>query len=403
MTWRVFILGFFLFQLTLPPLLAQTYSQLWGKKGEKWDRQKLPDFTNAGYQSGNKPIPSLKKGVNVQDFGAKGDGVTDDTRAFRNAIAACPVNRAVVIPKGIYRITDTLQIKRSGVALRGDDKEKSIIFFEKGIEELYPNYNTQSRNQTKWSWSGSMLLFSGKIENCGVENLTIKFPDNKWDGHNFHERGYNAVGFSEGAHNGWIRNVILTGTDMGIWIARNAHHITAENWVLNFGPVRGAERLNGHHGVNIYGGHNLLQGFEIKGKFHHDLSVESKNSVYNVFRDGKGVDICIDHHNHDQAKNLFTNLNLGVGSRAYNSGGNATPRGISFEETYWNLISANTIDYVTQYNSKEKQSARNIQVGIQTDKPSSLGDENGNWFESITPKELHPQDLYKAQMKLLKK
>ena len=43
--------------------------------------------------------------LNVKDYGAKGDGTTDDTTAFRNAVAAVPANGAViVVPPGQYKI-----------------------------------------------------------------------------------------------------------------------------------------------------------------------------------------------------------------------------------------------------------------------------------------------------------
>lgn len=46
---------------------------------------------------------------NVKDYGAKGDGITDDTKALQNAINQ---NEYVFLPKGYYRITDTLHLKK---------------------------------------------------------------------------------------------------------------------------------------------------------------------------------------------------------------------------------------------------------------------------------------------------
>jgi hypothetical protein len=392
-----------LFSVNLEVCSQQVTSQLWGRKGEKWNKDRIPDFTKAGYREGNVKIPDYKKGVNVVDFGAKGDGVNDDTKAFKRAIAACKPGYAVFIPKGTYRLTDTLQIQKSRISLKGADRKKTILHFDKGLEELYPNYNLQSRNQTKWSWSGAMILFAGNISDSGIENLTVKFPDNKWDGHNFHERCYNGIGYTDGAHNGWVRNITFIGTDMGIWIGRPSHHITAENWTLEFEAKRLAEKFNGHHGVNIYGGYNLLQDFEIKGIYYHDLSVESEHSVYNVFRKGRGVDMCIDHHNHDQRNNLFTNLNMGKGTRLLKSGGNDTPRGISFNETYWNITADNYMYYPNQFETAAKQSKNNIAVGIKTDKPSVFDDKNGNWYETLDPAKLAIKDLYVEQVRLIKK
>jgi hypothetical protein len=394
--------GVFLLLLSLilvNPSYAQTYSRLWGKNGELWDKKRIPDFTNAGYKSGQVSIPDFKAGVNVKDFGAVGDSLTDNTIAFRKAIAACGHSKAVFIPAGVYLITDTLQIRKSNIVLRGDKKGGTTIYFSKGIEELYPNYNQQNKNQTKWSWSGAMILFTDSSGNSGIEDLTVKFPDVQWVSHNFHEPGYNGVGFTNGAHNGWIRNVSFTNTDLAIWIGHSAHHITAENWVLNFDANRLSGKLNGHHGVNIYGGYNLLQDFEIKGKYQHDLSVESTNSIYNVFRNGKGKDICIDHHNHAQSNNLFTNIDAGAGTRIYFSGGNTTPRGICFKETFWNITAQKEMPYCNQYDRLDKHASDNVCVGIKNNLPSQSGDQYGNWFETIDPSELYPRDLYIAQMK----
>jgi hypothetical protein len=56
--------------------------------------------------------------VNVRDFGATGDGITDDSPAFEAALAALPpyplpsMGTVVFIPPGEYRMTRDLEIKR---------------------------------------------------------------------------------------------------------------------------------------------------------------------------------------------------------------------------------------------------------------------------------------------------
>jgi hypothetical protein len=47
---------------------------------------------------------------NVRDFGAKGDGRTDDTMAIRRAVARC-TSGMLVFPAGDFRITKTVEIK----------------------------------------------------------------------------------------------------------------------------------------------------------------------------------------------------------------------------------------------------------------------------------------------------
>lgn len=63
--------------------------------------------------------PKLKQspvdGVDISQFGAKGDGRVDDTEAFRAALAAAQI---VAIPPGSYRITKPLRL-RDGQSIRG--------------------------------------------------------------------------------------------------------------------------------------------------------------------------------------------------------------------------------------------------------------------------------------------
>jgi hypothetical protein len=45
--------------------------------------------------------------VNIKELGAKGDGETDDTKAFQDAIAKYPT---IYVPQGFYRITETVKM-----------------------------------------------------------------------------------------------------------------------------------------------------------------------------------------------------------------------------------------------------------------------------------------------------
>lgn len=51
---------------------------------------------------------SMKQWVNIKELGAKGDGQTDDTKAFQAAIDAHTV---IYVPQGWYRLTETLKMK----------------------------------------------------------------------------------------------------------------------------------------------------------------------------------------------------------------------------------------------------------------------------------------------------
>jgi hypothetical protein len=73
------------------------------------------DFKNGGATptgAVNRPInEKLQEVISVKDFGALGDGTTDDTIAIQNAINyGTSVGGVVFFPTGYYRITDTLNV-----------------------------------------------------------------------------------------------------------------------------------------------------------------------------------------------------------------------------------------------------------------------------------------------------
>jgi hypothetical protein len=73
------------------------------------------------------PFPSW---LNIQTaFGAKGDGVTDDTQAFQNALNQLVRNPSVLwVPKGTYLISSTLQMTAcQQFSIIGEDPRNTVI------------------------------------------------------------------------------------------------------------------------------------------------------------------------------------------------------------------------------------------------------------------------------------
>tara|TARA_R110000868_G_scaffold206636_1_gene455449 strand:- start:6 stop:1697 length:1692 start_codon:yes stop_codon:yes gene_type:complete len=61
----------------------------------------------------------LRETVSVKDFGAVGDGTTDDTVAIQNAVNACSAGATLNFPLGIYLISSTITIATASVMLKG--------------------------------------------------------------------------------------------------------------------------------------------------------------------------------------------------------------------------------------------------------------------------------------------
>ncbi len=144
---------------------ASNTSALWGKSGEKWTLQsRLPFFGHAGYRGGGVPIPAIKVVANARDFGATGDGTTDDTAALLRAVAATK-DGALLLPAGRYVLRDVINITRSNVVLRGEGPEKSVIYIPNSLEELQGIKMAKGagdEGKSSFSFSGGFVRAAGK-------------------------------------------------------------------------------------------------------------------------------------------------------------------------------------------------------------------------------------------------
>jgi hypothetical protein len=83
--------------------------------------------------------------INVQDHGAAGNGVTDDTTAIRRAIdfmdVLTPVNATLYFPKGSYVVSGELEIIGSRMGVLGDNAE--VEFRPTADGNLFNFHNTE--------------------------------------------------------------------------------------------------------------------------------------------------------------------------------------------------------------------------------------------------------------------
>ena len=120
-------------------------SALWGTQGGLWDPAgRLPNVSRAGYQGG-EPVPDLPVAASVHDFGAVGDGITDDTAAIQAAIDA--TTGVLLFPAGTYAVHDVLTIEHSNVVLRGQD---ATLAFQVSLTDVLGA-------QDQWSWNGGLI------------------------------------------------------------------------------------------------------------------------------------------------------------------------------------------------------------------------------------------------------
>ena len=111
---------------TLPRLLLTTTRQSELNHPPNYtiiDDQPFPEWKEMLDQEYQRLNQKIKEQVNVTDFGAVGDGLTDNTKAFEAALGKG--NRMVYIPEGVF-ITKGLKLP-SYTCLVGEGKDKTIL------------------------------------------------------------------------------------------------------------------------------------------------------------------------------------------------------------------------------------------------------------------------------------
>jgi hypothetical protein len=484
---------------------AATYSDLWGKNGEKWTpTNRLPDVSFAGYQRGELAIPTPAVTANIRTFGAKGDGVADDTKAFQDAIAATQ-SGAILVPAGRYMITDFVTIKKSNVVLRGEGPDKTILWFPLSLSEVQPHWaflgnghristwtfggsfltleggitqrtlalvNAEAKRGESWltlsttggittgqlvevlvtdddakslvkwlynddpgnisrltkqaahqvakvaeidaagnriridrplrfetraAWKPQLRSFQPTVTNSGIEHLACEYPTTPWMGH-FSELGYNGITI-KGVVNCWLRDIRLINAEGGFFChgtncTISGVVLTATKAPYTTNKYDTATGCNGHHGISIQGSDNLVTGFDFRMSYVHDITVEKADVAGNVFANGRGDDLCFDHHKKVPFGNVYTNIDCGAGNRIWYSSGEANiGRQSGGWETFWNVRAAKSQDYPP---TGWGPWSINV-VGLLTTAASEKNP-TGKWFEAIPPADLMPQDIHAAQL-----
>lgn len=113
--------------------------------------------------------------LNVKKFGAKGDGVQDDTHFIQAAIMACPEAGRVLIPEGTYKITSLflkshlrLELAK-GAELKADTERTHFAQFPGTIQSY-----DETDEYYLGTWEGNPLpMFAGIICGLNAEDVVI--------------------------------------------------------------------------------------------------------------------------------------------------------------------------------------------------------------------------------------
>jgi len=258
-------------------------------------------------------ILNLNSGfINAKDYGAKGDGVSDDTAALQAAINAAITNSCgLQMPLGTYKITSTLNIVDS-LHILGCGW-KSIIFIANaaniyaftfpggtaGLSGVQIDHLKIDCNGANQSTAGGGIDTNGAYE-CAFENLWIH---NAWEAGIKLRNGpvsNNSYGFNNTIRANYIEGGQNSngGPGRGIWSSNSDENFIVDNSFWNNGVglsdpchirddsgfqlIRGNAFVNGAVGIKCYSDRTRIIGNTFDGvQGNNVVLVGNKNVIEN--------------------------------------------------------------------------------------------------------------------------
>ena len=135
-----------------------------------------PGGTNAVREIGLHSISlaqAADKVFNVKEFGAKGDGVSDDTAAIQAAIDAAPNGSTISWPSGTYNVANFIVKDRSGLSFVGEGRN-SIIKQKSGATRIATFQGSRDIGISKLAFDANGITSYGGVAFYAATGVRIE-------------------------------------------------------------------------------------------------------------------------------------------------------------------------------------------------------------------------------------
>lgn len=239
-------------------------------------------------------------------------------------------------------------------------------------------------------WQPEVRSFEPTVTDSGVEDIAFAFPVTPYRGH-FTEQGFNPLTFDGVAHC-WGRRLKFVNPDSGPMVGGVFNTVSDVSFHSERKPDRDGNQ--GHHGIYLRRmGDHLFTRFDFKMRFVHDISVSGCAGV--VVSKGAGVDLCFDNHKRAPYETLYTEIDVGAGTRPWRSGGGAAlGKHAGARITFWNI---RAVGPLPEPPSVYAPWSMNL-IGVDMGRPGTM-DPKGLWREFTAGETVGPVNLYEAQLK----
>jgi hypothetical protein len=198
-------------------------------------------------------LPLDANAANVKAYGAKGDGISDDTAAIQKALGE---NRFVYFPRGTYLVSNTLQSQPKRLMLLGESQTGTVIQLMNNAagftdssnpKPLITTFEGQSTGQAFQNFITNLTIDVGsgnagaigiRLTNNnqgGLRDVTIRSSD---------PAGQGRTGLAltkQWPGPGLIKDVTIKGFNFGIRVANSEYSYVFENIVLQDQLIAGID------------------------------------------------------------------------------------------------------------------------------------------------------------------